>query len=156
MFTNTPFLLLVSSSSNVQRTQDELQDMGGVISQSGKLLSKYGRREFTDKILIFFGFAFFLACSFYVLQKRIFWVKLFLTYLRFFLCPDKNIYINFNWCELFGSVTVSYSVTWILTCREKLWVIAYERGINVNHYVLHNIVLTWFCIKKKYSIDIMP
>ncbi|GFG40873.1 hypothetical protein Cfor_08903 [Coptotermes formosanus] len=36
---------LVNSSSNVQGIQDELQTTGSVITQSGKLLAKYGRRS---------------------------------------------------------------------------------------------------------------
>lgn len=44
----------------------------GVISQSGKLLDKYGRRDLTDKILMFFAFAFFLSCVVYIIQKRLF------------------------------------------------------------------------------------
>nr|CAD7443888.1 unnamed protein product [Timema bartmani] len=41
---------LANSSGNVQNTQQELLTTGSVITQSGKLLDKYGRREFTDKI----------------------------------------------------------------------------------------------------------
>ena len=63
---------LVASSQNVEATRDELQNTAGTISQSGKLLKKYGRRECTDKMLLFFAFAFFLACVFYIVQKRLF------------------------------------------------------------------------------------
>lgn len=63
---------LVASSQDVQATREELQNTAGTISQSGKLLKKYGRRECTDKILLFFAFAFFLACVFYIVQKRLF------------------------------------------------------------------------------------
>jgi protein transport protein SEC20 len=63
---------LVASSSNIEGTQDELQNTAGTILQSGKLLQKYGRRECTDKILLFFAFAFFLACVIYIVQKRLF------------------------------------------------------------------------------------
>ncbi|KAK4875271.1 hypothetical protein RN001_011693 [Aquatica leii] len=63
---------LVSSSDNVVGTQEELKVNSNVISQSGKLLAKYGRREFTDKILMFFAFTFFIACVFYIVQKRLF------------------------------------------------------------------------------------
>lgn len=63
---------LVDSSGNVQGIQGELQTTGSVIMQSGKLLAKYGRREFTDKVLLVFAFVFFLACVLYVLQKRLF------------------------------------------------------------------------------------
>lgn len=63
---------LVSSSSTVHGTQSELENTASTISQSGKLLKKYGRREFTDKIIMFFAFLFFLAVCLYIVQKRMF------------------------------------------------------------------------------------
>lgn len=63
---------LVISSDNVTGTQEELKVTAGTINQSGKLLAKYGRREFTDKILMFFAFAFFIVCVIYIVNKRIF------------------------------------------------------------------------------------
>lgn len=63
---------LVASSGYVEGTRDELQTTAGTISQSGKLLQKYGRRECTDKILLFFAFAFFIACVLYIVQRRLF------------------------------------------------------------------------------------
>ncbi|XP_030376208.1 vesicle transport protein SEC20 [Scaptodrosophila lebanonensis] len=63
---------LVASSQNVETTSDELQNTAGTITQSGKLLKKYGRRECTDKMLLFFAFSLFLACVFYIVQKRLF------------------------------------------------------------------------------------
>lgn len=63
---------LVASSQNVEATSDELQNTAGSITQSGKLLKKYGRRECTDKMLLFFAFCLFLACVFYIVQKRLF------------------------------------------------------------------------------------
>lgn len=63
---------LVQSSATVDSTNEELLNTGGTIQQSGKLLNKYGRRETTDKILLFFAFIFFLACVIYIVQKRLF------------------------------------------------------------------------------------
>uniref|UniRef100_A0A6B2EIT8 Putative vesicle transport protein sec20 n=1 Tax=Phlebotomus kandelakii TaxID=1109342 RepID=A0A6B2EIT8_9DIPT len=63
---------LIASSSTVEGTRDELLNTGGTITQSGKLLNKYGRRECTDKIVLLFAFIFFLACVFYIVQKRLF------------------------------------------------------------------------------------
>ncbi|XP_053625606.1 vesicle transport protein SEC20 [Plodia interpunctella] len=63
---------LVSSSSSVHGTKTELQNTASTITQSSKLLTKYGRREFTDKIIMFFAFLFFLAVCLYIVQKRIF------------------------------------------------------------------------------------
>lgn len=63
---------LTVSSDTVIGTQEELKMTSGTISQSGKLLAKYGRRDFTDKILMFFAFAFFVFCVIYIIQKRLF------------------------------------------------------------------------------------
>lgn len=63
---------LRTSSDKVSNTKDELEHQQQVILQSGKLLGKYGRREVTDKALLALAFAFFLACVFYILQKRLF------------------------------------------------------------------------------------
>ncbi|EDV94668.1 vesicle transport protein SEC20 [Drosophila grimshawi] len=63
---------LLASSQNVEATNDELHNTAGSITQSGKLLKKYGRREWTDKMLLFFAFCLFLACVFYIVQKRLF------------------------------------------------------------------------------------
>jgi len=62
---------LAQSSTVVGETQDEFKTMGSTIGQGRKLISKYGRRETTDRFLIFFAFAFFWACVFYVLRKRV-------------------------------------------------------------------------------------
>lgn len=63
---------LVSSSANVEGTQEELHHTAGSILHSKKLLKKYGRRETTDKILLFFAFTLFIACVLYIVQKRLF------------------------------------------------------------------------------------
>lgn len=63
---------LTVSSDSVIGTQEELKATSGTISQARKLLAKYGRREFTDKILMFFAFTFFVACVVYIVQKRLF------------------------------------------------------------------------------------
>ncbi|KYN01886.1 Vesicle transport protein SEC20 [Cyphomyrmex costatus] len=62
---------LLTSSDKVGNTKDELEHQQQAIVQSGKLLGKYGRREVTDKALLALAFAFFLACVFYILQKRL-------------------------------------------------------------------------------------
>lgn len=63
---------LTVSSDSVTGTQEELKATSETIGQSGKLLAKYGRREFTDKVLMFFAFSFFGACVVYIVQKRLF------------------------------------------------------------------------------------
>ncbi|RZF34648.1 hypothetical protein LSTR_LSTR012730 [Laodelphax striatellus] len=63
---------LANSSSNVTAAQEELQSTGSVIQHSHKLLDKYGRREFSDKIILVFAFLFFLGCVGYIILKRTF------------------------------------------------------------------------------------
>ncbi|XP_034952193.1 vesicle transport protein SEC20 isoform X2 [Chelonus insularis] len=62
---------LITSSEKVNGTKEELDHQQQAIVQSGKLLGKYGRREVTDKVLLALAFMFFLACVFYILQKRL-------------------------------------------------------------------------------------
>lgn len=64
---------LINSSATATETQEEFKTMGNVIIHSRKLLTKYGRREVTDKVLIFLALAFFFACVFYVIMNRLFW-----------------------------------------------------------------------------------
>ena len=63
---------LVDSSASVSETQEEFKMMGSLLTQSRKLVFKYGRREITDKVLIIFALAFFFASTFYVIMKRLF------------------------------------------------------------------------------------
>lgn len=63
---------LVDSSATVTETQEEFKMMGSLLTQSRKLLFKYGRREITDRVLIIFALAFFFASCFYVVMKRLF------------------------------------------------------------------------------------
>ncbi|XP_077543941.1 vesicle transport protein Sec20 [Haemaphysalis longicornis] len=64
--------LLVGTSSVISESQEESRQMGSAILQSKKLLTKYGRREMTDKVLIFLALLFFFACVLYVLKRRLF------------------------------------------------------------------------------------
>ncbi|RWS14058.1 vesicle transport protein SEC20-like protein [Dinothrombium tinctorium] len=63
---------LINSSAVVTETREEFKMMNAVISQSKKLLEKYGRRETTDKVLIILALAFFFASVLYVITKRLF------------------------------------------------------------------------------------
>ena len=63
---------LEGTSKAVDELGEEYRMMGGVIGQSRKLITKYARREFTDKILIAFALAFFFAVVLYILRKRLF------------------------------------------------------------------------------------
>lgn len=63
---------LVHSSATVTETQEEFKLMASQLGLSRKLLSKYDRREVTDKVLILLATAFFFACCLYVITKRLF------------------------------------------------------------------------------------
>lgn len=53
-------------------TQKELTGMASDIHNSGRLLTKYGRRECTDKFLILFAIIFFFSTVLYIVKKRLF------------------------------------------------------------------------------------
>lgn len=63
---------LASSSKQIQDTNDELRFMTGLIHNSKNLLTKYGRRECTDKLLICLALIFFFATVLYIVMKRLF------------------------------------------------------------------------------------
>jgi len=63
---------LEGSSKTLQEVDDEHRGLSGVIGQSKKLITKYMRREVTDKVLIIFALSFFFAVVFYILRKRVF------------------------------------------------------------------------------------
>ncbi|KAK3084848.1 hypothetical protein FSP39_020131 [Pinctada imbricata] len=62
---------LMRSSDTITTTHDELRNMTGHIANSKKLLSKYGRRQITDKLLIFLALVFFFASVLYIVKKRV-------------------------------------------------------------------------------------
>jgi len=61
---------LAESSSTVTLTHEEFRGIGGLLNQSRVILTKYGRREVTDKFLIVLAVIFFYSCVFYVVSKR--------------------------------------------------------------------------------------
>ncbi|KAK2903939.1 hypothetical protein Q8A73_010596 [Channa argus] len=63
---------LATSSKTVQETNEEFKAMTGTIQLGRKLITKYNRRELTDKLLIFLALALFLATVLYILKKRLF------------------------------------------------------------------------------------
>uniref|UniRef100_A0A914W437 Vesicle transport protein SEC20 n=2 Tax=Plectus sambesii TaxID=2011161 RepID=A0A914W437_9BILA len=63
---------LVNSSSVLRETEKEFGTMGATIQSGGKLLSKYARRELTDKILIALALCLFFGVVYYILRKRVF------------------------------------------------------------------------------------
>ncbi|XP_066524508.1 vesicle transport protein SEC20 [Hoplias malabaricus] len=63
---------LSTSSRTVLETNEEFKAMTGTIQLGRKLITKYNRRELTDKLLIFLALALFLATVLYILKKRLF------------------------------------------------------------------------------------
>ncbi|KAK2149544.1 hypothetical protein LSH36_447g02029 [Paralvinella palmiformis] len=66
---------LATSSRQINQTQDEFKNMASHIQNSQRLLTRYGRRECTDKILIVFAIMFFFAAVLYIIKKRLFSVS---------------------------------------------------------------------------------
>ncbi|XP_074643013.1 vesicle transport protein SEC20-like [Tubulanus polymorphus] len=62
---------LLTSSRQITDTHEEFKGMGGHVTQSRKLLTKYNRREFTDKLLIFLALVFFFSTVLYIMKKRL-------------------------------------------------------------------------------------
>ncbi|KAM6953248.1 vesicle transport protein SEC20-like [Aplochiton taeniatus] len=63
---------LATSSRTVLEANEEFKAMTGTIQLGRKLITKYNRRELTDKLLIFLAMALFVATVLYILKKRLF------------------------------------------------------------------------------------
>ncbi|XP_061104741.1 vesicle transport protein SEC20 [Conger conger] len=63
---------LATSSRTVLETNEEFKAMTGTIHLGRRLITKYNRRELTDKLLIFLALALFLSTVLYILKKRLF------------------------------------------------------------------------------------
>jgi len=61
---------LLGSSQTLGETETEFKEMSDNIKRGGKLLSKYGRREITDKLLILLAVLFYAATCLYIVKKR--------------------------------------------------------------------------------------
>ena len=61
---------LAASSTQISRTKTEMQ-AGVTAKSSGALISKFERRELTDKILIGAALLLFFGVVLYILQKRL-------------------------------------------------------------------------------------
>lgn len=64
--------VLGETSEKIQKTQQEFTLMKTVIIDGRRLLTRLGRREFTDKLLIIIGLCFFFSVVFYIVWKRLF------------------------------------------------------------------------------------
>nr|CAG4642083.1 EOG090X0EO1 [Eurycercus lamellatus] len=64
--------VLAQSSQTVTDTQEEYKVMGSALVSTKKLVSRFGRRETTDLIMIVLALTVFFAACVYVIQKRMF------------------------------------------------------------------------------------
>lgn len=62
---------LVGSSTTLEYTKKEMDTIGSTVKIGSRLISKFNRREFTDKVLIFLGLALFFGVVLYILKKRL-------------------------------------------------------------------------------------
>ena len=53
------------------KTKHEMDTIGSNVKVSSRLITKYQRRELTDKILIGFALLFFFGVVLYILKKRL-------------------------------------------------------------------------------------
>uniref|UniRef100_A0A8C8ZSB0 BCL2 interacting protein 1 n=1 Tax=Prolemur simus TaxID=1328070 RepID=A0A8C8ZSB0_PROSS len=67
-----PSFVSVTSSRTILDANEEFKSMSGTIQLGRKLITKYNRRELTDKLLIFLALALFLATVLYIVKKRLF------------------------------------------------------------------------------------
>ena len=62
---------LVNSSVQLGGTKNEMETIGANVQAGSGLISKFKRREFTDKVLIFLGLVLFFGVVLYILKKRL-------------------------------------------------------------------------------------
>jgi protein transport protein SEC20 len=65
-------MILTTSSSTLKDTGIHMTAIGQSIKSGGKLITKYGRREMTDKILLFMALLLYFGVIIYILKKRVF------------------------------------------------------------------------------------
>lgn len=65
------FVFAANSSKGITNTSEELKNMQGHLKNSHSLLTKYARKELTDKLFIFLALVFFLAVVLYIMKKRL-------------------------------------------------------------------------------------
>ena len=61
----------VASSNKIKGTDSEMKNVSAAVNTSRKLITKYGRRDITDRVLIALGLLLFIGTVLYILQKRL-------------------------------------------------------------------------------------
>ncbi len=62
---------LIHSSNVLKETHSHFNNVAATIRSGGKLVSKYARREMTDKILIVLALMFYFGVVLYILSRRL-------------------------------------------------------------------------------------
>ena len=67
---------LINSSNTLGNTKEEMEIITSNVSIGGRLITKFKRRELTDKVLIFLALVLFFGVVLYILQKRLLgWIR---------------------------------------------------------------------------------
>lgn len=64
---------IAESSQTLKDTKSEMGNFEGVVATARNLITKLGRREFTNNILIMFGLCLFALTCLYILKRRLAW-----------------------------------------------------------------------------------
>lgn len=70
-FSESTTATLVHSSAVLRESHSNFHAVSATIRSGGKLISKYARRETTDKILIVLALTLYFGVIFYILRKRL-------------------------------------------------------------------------------------
>lgn len=63
--------LTAKSSGKIKDTKSGMEEISSSIQVGQGLISKLGRRDITDKVLIFLALIFFFSVVLYVIRKRL-------------------------------------------------------------------------------------
>lgn len=111
---------LLRSSNTVTGTMEEFKNMGAHIGTSQKLLSKYNRRQLTDKFLIFLALVFFIATVLYIIKKRLWWMHV--QYEKLL-----NIFVN---------AYVKYLLMYCSKWMKGIWTLHKQLIYQIEYYII--------------------
>lgn len=62
---------LTQTSTTIRKTKTEMEGIGSEITAGSSLISKYDRRELTDKVMILVGLLLFFGVVLYIIKQRL-------------------------------------------------------------------------------------